>query len=145
MNKAVETLEPRLKNPAAEARPATIVLGTVFGDLHDIGKNMVATMLKGAGFKVIDLGINVQAGAFLEAVRRSRPQLLGLSALLTTTMPEMANVVASLTEAGLRAGVRVMVGGAPINAKFARDIGADGYSADAGEAVELARRLTAAE
>ena len=143
MNQAVQTLEPHLKDAAAGAQPAAIVLGTVFGDLHDIGKNMVATMLKGAGFQVIDLGINVTAAAFIEAVKKHQPKLLGLSALLTTTMPEMTKTIASITEAGLRDKVRIMVGGAPVTAKFARDIGADGYSADAGEAVELARRLSA--
>ncbi|MDR1486599.1 MAG: corrinoid protein [Deltaproteobacteria bacterium] len=142
MNQAVETLEPHLKSSGVVAQPKTIVLGTVFGDLHDIGKNMVATMLRGAGFAVIDLGINVTDSSFIDAVKRQKPELLGLSALLTTTMPAMQRVVECLTEAGLRDTIKVMVGGAPITPKFACDIGADGYSADAGEAVELARKLT---
>ncbi|MDR2946880.1 MAG: corrinoid protein [Candidatus Adiutrix sp.] len=143
MNLATETLEPHLKSADSLSEQKTIVLGTVFGDLHDIGKNMVATMLKGAGFKVIDLGINVPEKNFVAAIKEHRPDLLGLSALLTTTMPEMPKVMACLVESGLRDQVRVMVGGAPVNEKFARDIGADGYSGDAGEAVELARRLCA--
>ena len=141
MNLAVETLEPYLAESGGLSEQKTIVLGTVFGDLHDIGKNMVATMLKGAGFKVIDLGINVPAAKFVEAIKEHKPELLGLSALLTTTMPEMTNAIASVVESGLRDKVKIMVGGAPINAKFANDIGADGYSADAGDAVILAKKL----
>ncbi|MDR1111197.1 MAG: corrinoid protein [Deltaproteobacteria bacterium] len=141
MNLAVEALEPHLASAGDRAEPKTIVLGTVFGDLHDIGKNMVATMLRGAGFQVIDLGINVPDETFVRNIKDHKPDLLGLSALLTTTMPSMTSVIASLAEAGLRDKVKVMVGGAPITPKFAADIGADGYSADAAEAVELARRL----
>ena len=143
MNLATETLEPFLKSGNSLDVQKTIVLGTVFGDLHDIGKNMVATMLKGAGFKVIDLGINVPEKDFVAAVKEFRPELVGLSALLTTTMPEMAKVIACIDENGLRGQIKIMVGGAPVNEKFAADIGADGYSADAGQAVELARRLSA--
>lgn len=142
MNKAVEILEPHLKGKDA-GEQKTVVIGTVFGDLHDIGKNMVGTMLKGAGFQVVDLGINVKDHEFVEAVKKHKPQVLGLSALLTTTMPEMQKAIATITESGLRGEVKIMVGGAPVNAKFASDIGADGYSADAGEAVDLARSLTA--
>lgn len=142
MNLATETLEPFLKNAGSLNEPKTIVLGTVFGDLHDIGKNMVATMLKGAGFKVVDLGINVPEKDFVAAIKKHRPELVGLSALLTTTMPEMAKTIACIDENGLRSQVKIMIGGAPVNEKFAAYIGADGYSADAGEAVELARRLS---
>ncbi|MDR3135126.1 MAG: corrinoid protein [Deltaproteobacteria bacterium] len=145
MNLAVETLEPYLAAAEGKAEPKTIVLGTVFGDLHDIGKNMVSTMLRGAGFQVIDLGINVPDLTFVENIKAHKPAILGLSALLTTTMPSMSSVIASLSEAGLRDQVKVMVGGAPITAKFAADIGADGYSADAAEAVELARKLSLAK
>jgi 5-methyltetrahydrofolate--homocysteine methyltransferase len=99
-------------------------------------------MLKGAGFLVVDLGINVKEDVVIKAIQTHKPQLLGLSALLTTTMPEMAKVIATVCESGLRDRVKIMVGGAPINQKFADDIGADGYSRDAGEAVELARRLS---
>ncbi|MDR1922250.1 MAG: corrinoid protein [Candidatus Adiutrix sp.] len=144
MNLAVEALEPHLKGPGQALAAKSIVLGTVFGDLHDIGKNMVATMLRGAGFVVIDLGINVSDAAFIEAVKARKPDLLGLSALLTTTMPAMVRVLETIREAGLRDQVKVMVGGAPITAKFAADIGADGYSGDAAEAVELARKLVSA-
>lgn len=143
MNLATETLEPYLKRAYNFDIQKTIVLGTVFGDLHDIGKNMVATMLKGAGFKVVDLGINVQVKDFVAAIKEYRPELVGLSALLTTTMSEMSKVIAHITENGLRRQVKIMVGGAPVNEKFAADIGSDGYSADAGEAVELARKLSA--
>jgi corrinoid protein of di/trimethylamine methyltransferase len=143
MNLAVEALEPYLAKGEGQAAPKTIVLGTVFGDLHDIGKNMVATMLRGAGFQVIDLGINVPDTTFIQNVKTHKPAILGLSALLTTTMPAMTSVIASLSEAGIRDQVQVMVGGAPITAKFAADIGADGYSTDAAEAVDLARKLSA--
>ncbi|MDR1049760.1 MAG: corrinoid protein [Deltaproteobacteria bacterium] len=142
MNLAVEALEPHLGSSGEKAGRKTVVLGTVFGDLHDIGKNMVATMLRGAGFQVVDLGINVADETFIKTIKTRKPDLLGLSALLTTTMPAMSRVLESLAEAGLRDQVKVMVGGAPITAKFASDIGADGYSADAAEAVELARRLS---
>lgn len=142
MNLAVEALEPYLAQAKDQSQPKTIVLGTVFGDLHDIGKNMVATMLRGAGFNVIDLGINVSDSTFVQNVKTHKPAILGLSALLTTTMPAMPSVIATLSENGLRDKVKVMVGGAPITAKFASDIGADGYSADAAEAVELARKLS---
>jgi 5-methyltetrahydrofolate--homocysteine methyltransferase len=102
---------------------------------------MVATMLRGVGFNVIDLGINVAADVFVQKVAEERPQVLGLSALLTTTMPEMGKVLGALEEAELRGSVKVMVGGAPINARFAREIGADGYGRDAAEAVEVAKQL----
>jgi 5-methyltetrahydrofolate--homocysteine methyltransferase len=118
------------------------VIGTVKGDLHDIGKNLVKMMMEGAGFEVIDLGTDVQPEAFVEAVRQHRPDLLGMSALLTTTMPAICQTVAELDEAGLRDSVKVMIGGAPLTAAFAREIGADGYAPDAASAVELARALT---
>ncbi|MGL4207764.1 MAG: cobalamin B12-binding domain-containing protein, partial [Candidatus Adiutrix sp.] len=139
MNLAMEILGPHMQSEVNTQK--TIVLGTVFGDLHDIGKNMVATMLTGAGFKVIDLGINVPLENFLAALKKHKPPIVGLSALLTTTMPEMAKVVSAIRKTDFGAQVKIMVGGAPINHKFAQDIGADGYSADAGEAVELARKL----
>ncbi len=119
----------------------TIVLGTVKGDMHDIGKNLVAIMLRGVGFEVIDLGTDVSVDDFLREVRDREPRLLGLSALLTTTMPRMAEVISALTDSGLRDDVRVIVGGAPITQRFADDIGADGYAEGAGDAVTVARRL----
>jgi 5-methyltetrahydrofolate--homocysteine methyltransferase len=141
MKTSMELLEPVLV--ASGIKPEhTVVIGTVEGDLHDIGKNLVAMMLKGANFAVVDLGTNVGAGAFVEAVRSHNAKLVGLSALLTTTMPSMKTAVAALREAGLDA--KVMIGGAPITDEFAKEIGADGYSPDAASAVDLARTLLAA-
>jgi 5-methyltetrahydrofolate--homocysteine methyltransferase len=119
-----------------------IVLATVKGDVHDIGKNIVGMMLEGAGFEDIDLGINIDCPAILRKVRELQPKVLGLSALLTTTMPEMARAIQELHSDGLRKQVKVMVGGAPLSAKFAGEIGADGYAADAATAVDLCRKLT---
>jgi 5-methyltetrahydrofolate--homocysteine methyltransferase len=116
-------------------------MGTVKGDLHDIGKNLVIMMLEGAGFQVIDLGVDTSVEKVVAQVRELSPGVLGLSALLTTTMPEMKQVVEALRTAGLRESVKIMVGGAPIDAGFAEKIGADGYGKDAAEAVQLARRL----
>ncbi len=140
MNEALTVLEPYLAGEK-QANAGKVLIGTVLGDLHDIGKNMVLTMLRGTGFDVIDLGINVKSADFVKAVSEHRPDILGLSALLTTTMPEMRKVVEGLKEAGLRDKVKVMVGGAPVNSKFANDIGADGYARDAGDAVSLAKSL----
>ena len=140
MNEALVPLEKHLAADMEEGS-GKILIGTVKGDLHDIGKNMVFTMLRGVGFEVKDLGINVPAERFVQEVATFRPHILGLSALLTTTMPEMRNVIDTLKAAGLRDTVKVMVGGAPVNAKFAGSIGADGYGADAGEAVVLAKKL----
>ena len=119
------------------------VIGTVQGDLHDIGKNLVKMMLEGAGFETIDLGTDVSAEAFVAAVREHQPQLLGLSALLTTTMPGMKATIEALQEAGLRDTVKIMVGGAPVTAAFAERIGADAYAPDAASAVDTARELVA--
>ena len=140
MNEALTVLEPLL---AADGRiqKGKIVIGTVRGDLHDIGKNLVSTMLKGVGYDIVDLGINVAVDEFVHQVSRCKPDILAISALLTTTMPQMEHIIGALQKAGLRSKVMVMVGGAPVNDKFARDIGADGYAQDAGEAVELAGRL----
>ncbi len=140
MNAALAVLEPHLAKEQ-KAGGGRILLGTVRGDLHDIGKNMVATMLRGVGFEVVDLGINIAADDFVAKVEQHRPDILGLSALLTTTMPEMKRVIDRLAAGGLRDRVKVIVGGAPVNAKFARDIGADGYGEDAGSSIDLARKL----
>jgi len=140
MNAAVLLLEPHLAETDRRAG-GKVLIGTVKGDLHDIGKNMVATMLRGVGFNVVDLGINVAVDAFVARVREEQPQVLALSALLTTTMSEMRKTIAALTQAGVRDGVKVIVGGAPVNRNFAVDIGADGYARDAAEAVELVRGL----
>ena len=119
------------------------LVGTVKGDLHDIGKNLVTMMLDGGGFEAIDLGIDLDPGVFVEAVREHKPDLVGMSALLTTTMVQMKATIDALEEAGLRDSVKIMIGGAPVTASFAEQIGADAYAPDAATAVELARELTA--
>jgi corrinoid protein of di/trimethylamine methyltransferase len=141
MNAGMRLLEPRLESGEREA-PGCVLIGTVQGDMHDIGKNLVAIMLRGAGFEIRDLGIDVGAQEFVRQVEEVQPDIVALSALLTTTMPRMREIVEALREAGLRDRVKIMVGGAPINHKFANDIGADGYAEDAGGAVDLARSLT---
>ena len=116
----------------------TFVLGTVKGDLHDVGKNLVAMLFQGAGFNVIDLGIDVSSEKFVEAVRENKPEIMGMSSLLTTTMREMQDVIQALQEAGLRDKVKIMVGGAPITQQYADKIGADAYALDGATAVEMA-------
>ena len=143
MHKGMELLRPLLSK--AEARTmGTVILGTVKGDLHDIGKNLVGMMFEGAGFEVVDLGVDQSPEKFVEAARRKDAQVIALSALLTTTMGEMAKVIDALKEAGLKDQVKVMVGGAPLNEKFAATIGADGYAPDAGSAVEKLKKLVQA-
>jgi 5-methyltetrahydrofolate--homocysteine methyltransferase len=143
MNDGITLLEPFLAEAGA-ANTGKIVIGTVRGDLHDIGKNMVISMLKGVGYKVIDLGANVETEVFVQGVAEHKPDVLALSALLTTTMPQIRDVIAALRAAGLSNKVKVMIGGAPVNQKFADDAGADGYAQDAGDAVSLVKRLLAA-
>ena len=139
MKAAMEPLRPLLA--AAGAKPAGVVIaGTVKGDLHDIGKNLVISMLEGAGFKVIDLGADVTPQQFVEAIREHQPHILCLSALLTVTMTAMKTTIDAIEEAGLRQSVKVLVGGAPLSARYAAEIGADGYGASASDAVALARR-----
>ena len=116
-------------------------MGTVKGDMHDIGKNLVAMMLEGAGFKVVDLGVDLTLEKLIEEIEKVKPDILGLSALLTTTMPEMERSIRELGQKGFRKNMKIMVGGAPVSSAFAEKIGADGHGADAGEAVALARRL----
>jgi corrinoid protein of di/trimethylamine methyltransferase len=140
MNEALTILEPFLSTDKSD-KAAKILIGTVHGDLHDIGKNMVCTMLKGVGFDVVDLGINVPVDDFVKKVSEHKPDILGISALLTTTMPQMQKVIESLAEAGLRSDLKIIIGGAPVNQKFCDDIGADGYAQDAGDAVALVKRL----
>ncbi len=140
MNTALAVLEPHLAEEKKQAA-GKVLIGTVRGDLHDIGKNIVATMLRGVGFDVVDLGINIPVEDFAAGIEQHAPNILGMSALLTTTMPEMKKVIDLLVARGIRDRVKVMVGGAPVNEKFARDIGADGYAADAGSAVDLAKQL----
>jgi 5-methyltetrahydrofolate--homocysteine methyltransferase len=140
MQAGMDVLRPKLIEAGVKLA-GSIVLGTVKGDLHDIGKNLVGMLMEGAGFQVIDLGIDVASEKFIEAVKSQKPNLLGLSALLTTTMPKMKEVMESLVEAGIRESIKVMVGGAPVTEKFAKDIGADAYAPDAASAVEKAREL----
>ena len=140
MKKGLAVIKPLLQGNQIQTK-GTILIATVQGDLHDIGKNLVAMMLEGAGYLVVDLGIDVSVDMVIAKVAELKPDILGLSALLTTTMPEMARVVRTLEEKGLRQAVKVMVGGAPIDQKFAAQIGADGYGKDAGEAVLLAKNL----
>jgi 5-methyltetrahydrofolate--homocysteine methyltransferase len=117
------------------------LIGTVEGDLHDIGKNLVRMMLEGAGFETVDLGTDVKPEGFVEAVREHEPQIVGMSALLTTTMVNMKTAIEALVEAGLRDSIKIMVGGAPVTAAFAEEIGADGYAPDAASAVDVAREF----
>jgi len=139
MKAAMDPLRPLLA--ASGAKPAgVVVVGTVKGDLHDIGKNLVVSMLEGAGFQVHDLGADVQPERFVAAVREHKPEILCLSALLTVTMTAMKTTIDALKAAGVRRGLQVLVGGAPLNERYAREIGADGYGATATEAVALARR-----
>ena len=140
LNEALEVLEPYLARGKREAK-GKVLIGTVQGDLHDIGKNMVTTMLRGVGFEVKDIGVNVPREQFVEEVRKYQPNVLGLSALLTTTLSEMKNVIEALEAAGLRGKVKIILGGAPVNERFARKIGADAYGADAGSAVSVVKDL----
>ena len=141
MKWGMEVLEPRLKEAGVQP-VASIAIGTVKGDLHDIGKNLVGMMLQGAGFKVVDLGIDVAPEKFLDAVKTQGCKLVGLSALLTTTMPQMKNVIAAIKEAGVEA--QVIIGGAPVTQNYADEIGADGYAPDAASAVDVAKELIGA-
>jgi 5-methyltetrahydrofolate--homocysteine methyltransferase len=141
MQYALAILEPLLADSGAVSR-GTVVIGTVKGDVHDIGKNIVAIMLRGSGFTVHDLGVDVPAERFVAAIQEHRPDIVGLSALLTTTMPAMKTVIEALEQAGVRGQVKVMVGGAPVTEEFAQSIGADGYGRDAGAAADRARELT---
>ena len=140
MKGCLDILKPLLKD-TSETSLGTLVIGTVKGDLHDIGKNLVASMLEGCGFEVINLGVDISDRQFVETVRKYNPQIVCLSALLTTTMNYMKNVIDTLAAEGLRDSVKVLIGGAPVNEEFAIKIGADGYSANANGAVVLAKRI----
>ncbi|MGD0573310.1 MAG: corrinoid protein [Sedimentisphaerales bacterium] len=140
MKMAMQVLEPELVK--AGVKPVgKFVVGTVQGDLHDIGKNLVAMMMKGAGFEVIDLGVDVTSEKFVEKAKATGAQLVGMSTLLTTTMPKMEKTLKELKSAGLK--TKVMIGGAPVTQNYADKIGADGYAADAATAVDVAKRLIA--
>jgi 5-methyltetrahydrofolate--homocysteine methyltransferase len=141
MKSGLDIVKPRLAGGQIQSR-GTVVMATVKGDLHDIGKNLVSMMLEGAGFKVLDLGVDLSVEKLIDQVKAIQPDILGLSALLTTTMPEMQKVIGELKTQGLRDKVKVLVGGAPLDRAFAEKIGADGYGANAAEAVEMARRFT---
>jgi 5-methyltetrahydrofolate--homocysteine methyltransferase len=140
MQACLDLLRPHMA-VGESAGLGTVVIGTVEGDLHDIGKNLVGMLLSGAGFTVVNLGTGVTAEAFVAAAREHDASIVGMSALLTTTLPRMAETIAALKEAGLRDRVKVMVGGAPVTTAYAEEIGADGYGANAGMAVERAKEL----
>lgn len=142
MHGAMDILKPYLSE-GDQAGAGKVVIGTVEGDLHDIGKNLVAMMLQGAGFKVIDLGTNIKPQDFVSSVKEHKPKILGLSALLTTTMPKMEETVEALKEAGIRDHVKIMAGGAPVTQDFIEKIGADAYGANAATASEKAKVLVA--
>jgi 5-methyltetrahydrofolate--homocysteine methyltransferase len=140
MKGSLAVLRPLLA--AQGAKPvAIVVIGTVKGDLHDIGKNLVSAMLEGGGFEIIDLGSDVAPEKFVEAVKEKGAQIVALSALLTVTMPSMKTTIEALKTAGLRSQVKVMVGGAPVTNQYAQEIGADGYGESASSAVHVARQL----
>jgi 5-methyltetrahydrofolate--homocysteine methyltransferase len=141
MKMGLDIVKPLLLKKGDSRSRGTIMMATVKGDMHDIGKNIVIMMLEGAGFQVVDLGVDLTVEKLMEQIETIKPDLVGLSALLTTTMPEMRRSIQVLKEKELKGKVKVMVGGAPVSAAFAKEIGADGYGADAAEAVELARRL----
>ena len=140
MNRALEELKSHLIDAEAQKK-GTVVLGTVKGDLHDIGKNLVRMMLEGNGYHVIDLGVDVQIEKFVEAVKSNRPNILALSTLLTTTMPMMKSVIESLIEAEVRNSLKVMIGGAPVNRAYADEIGAEGFAENCVTAVDETKRL----
>ena len=140
MHAGMDVLRPFLSSGDIKL-DGKVMIGTVEGDLHDIGKNLVAMMLEGNGFEVVDLGTDVSPERFVEAIKKEEPDILGLSALLTTTMASMKRTVETLTEAGVREKVKVIIGGAPVTSDFAQEIGVDGYAPDAGSATDLVRKL----
>ena len=144
MKKGLDIIKPLLKSDEIKSK-GRIIMTTVKGDLHDIGKNLVIMMLQGAGFDVIDLGVDTSTEQLVQKVEEIKPDILGLSALLTTTMPEITNVIEALKDKSLRNSVKIMVGGAPLNTAFAEKVGADGYGRNAAEAVELARSFVSAK
>jgi 5-methyltetrahydrofolate--homocysteine methyltransferase len=139
MHAGLDVIKPLIVSSGIREK-GVVVIGTVQGDLHDIGKNLVVMMLEGAGYRVVNLGVDVTVDAFVRSVEEHRPQVVGLSALLTTTMPKLAETVAKLHEA-FPGGVKVIVGGAPVTEAYARQIGADGFAADAASAVEVVGKL----
>jgi len=140
MHGSLKILKPHLVREGAQS-PGKIMVGTVKGDMHDIGKNLVSIMLQGAGFDIVDLGLNVSPQKFVEAITAHQPAILGLSAMLTTTMLNMKTTIEAINAAGLRSTVKVIIGGAPVSQKFADEIGADGYARDAVLAVDKVKQL----
>ncbi len=140
MHGAMEIIRPLLSETGAKSTK-TLIIGTVQGDLHDIGKNLCGMMFEGAGFQVVDLGVDIKPNEFVEAVKEHKADLVGFSALLTTTMPKMVETIDALKEAGIRDGLKIMVGGAPVTENFANEIGADGYASNAASAVEKGKEL----
>jgi len=140
MHGAMEILRPLLVESGVDTA-GTAVIGTVKGDLHDIGKNLVGMMFEGAGFNVVDLGIDQDPQAFVDAIKEHKANLFGMSALLTTTMPKMGETINAIKEAGIRDQVKIMVGGAPVTAEFAKEIGADAYASNAASAVDKGKEL----
>jgi len=140
MHGAMEILRPLLAETGAEPI-GTLIIGTVKGDLHDIGKNLVGMMFEGAGFEVVDIGIDKEPQVFVDAIEEHNAKLIGMSALLTTTMPKMGETINAIKEAGIRDQVKILVGGAPITAAFAEEIGADGYASNAASAVDKGKEL----
>ena len=140
MHGAMEILRPLLAETGVETA-GTFVIGTVKGDLHDIGKNLVGMMFEGAGFKVVDLGIDLAPATFVEAIKEHNANLFGMSALLTTTMPKMDETINAIKEAGIRDQVKIMIGGAPVTREFAKEIGADAYASNAASAVDTGKEL----
>jgi len=142
MKTALELIRPLLASSGAESE-GRVVIGSVKGDMHDIGKNLVGAMLEGGGFEVVDLGVNVSPETFVAAIQDKQADILALSALLTTTMPSMKATVDALVKAGVRDRVKVLIGGAPVTEGYATEIGADGYGESAAQAAMLARRVLA--
>ncbi|MCF8106038.1 MAG: corrinoid protein [Desulfohalobiaceae bacterium] len=140
MSGTLEILKPLL-TPEESKSAGKVVIGTVKGDLHDIGKNLVAMMLESAGYEVVNLGVDIAPENFVEAVKKHEAQIVALSALLTTTMPQMQKTIAALKESGLKDQVKIIVGGAPVTEKYAKEIGAEGYAPDAGSASKLVKSL----
>ncbi len=139
-NNAYRLLEPGLKKGNYKAR-GTVMVGTVQGDIHEIGKNILLALLQGNGFQIVDLGVDVKAGTFLSKAKEVKPDIIGMSSLLTTSMPAMKEVIDLFTGEGIRGQFKFIVGGAPVSQKFADEIGADGYGEDAQSGVELVKRL----
>lgn len=140
MHKGLDILKPLLAKSGHKGM-RRILMGTVEGDIHTIGKSIVSLLLEGSGFEVIDVGVDVKADAFAKAIEEYNPDILGMSALLTNTMPNMGKTIDFLKEKGLREKIKIVVGGAPVDEQFAKSIGADGYAPDAGSAIELVKKL----